>query len=1674
MSRKTPDDRVLSVCFGGPMHVRPEDPASLVASLRRAAKNPRGRITYVDAEGRRMDETYGQLLHRAARVLAGFEAAGIGRGQRVMLQLRDPRRFITAFWACLLGDIVPAPLVAPPGYRGQDAARSRLINAWQLLDRPAILSAAPMVDELRGMSTSAATSALRILDLASITSAEPARAAPRRSGDDLAVILLTSGSTGRPKGVMLSHRNLLSMAAGTARLNRFGPDDVTLNWLPLDHVGAVSFLHGMPIFLGCRQVHVATDFVLRDIINWLDLLDEHRATISWAPNFAFRLVHQRCADDLERRWDLSALRFLVNAGEAVVPRTVKRFAEVLGRHGLRPTSVRPAFGMSETCSGITWSAGLDADKLSAANQHVDVGPPIPGAAIRIVDDQNRPLPLGSEGRLQVKGPSVFQGYYNQDDLTAEVFTGDGWFDTGDLGSIRDERLTITGRSKDVIIIDGVHYVGHDIETAVDALTDVETSYTAACAVRPEGSDTDRLAIFYSRSENTLADESSLADAIRRTVLETAGVRPDFVVCLPPANVPKTGIGKIQRAILKQQFEQGHFGEFSSKPRRPKNIAAPRPVGQNDLEAEIAEVWQQVLSVDEVGPDDSFFELGGKSILLPQLESRLKQRFGVEITSAEILAYPTPRALAEWFDQRMPRDSAVARSTNTTESRRRPMNRPSRESSSDIAIVGMACRFPGAANVTEFWRNLRAGRESITFFSPEELVAEGLPPDLVARRDYVKAAPMIGGIDRFDAKFFGYSVEEARLIDPQQRIFLECAWEALEDAGTDPWRYDGRIGVFGSAGLNTYMIEAGIEPDLVGDFQQSLVDGAVDFLATRTSYKLNLTGPSLSVQTACSSGLVAAHLACQSLLAGECEMALAGGASIWMLGRQGYLYHEGGLASPDGHCRAFDAAGQGMVFGNGVGLVVLKPLALALAEGDPIHAVIRGSAVNNDGAVKAGFMATGMQGQARVISEAYARADVDPDSIGYVECHGTGTLLGDAVEVAGLSEAFRRATPRKVYCAIGSVKTNIGHMGVACGIAGLIKTVLAVKHGELPPSLHFEVPNPQIPLADSPFYVNARLSPWPETAGPRRAGVSSLGLGGTNVHMVIEQPPTVVKATSPEEPHLLLLSAKTEQALRATTVRLAEFLAAEPDIILSEAAYTLQTGRREFAYRRYVIAGNLSQAARRLKSCDQHAIQTSKCPARRGRLIMFFGPAMRITPLDFQHLYQTETRLRSCVDRAVEQLGEINCHEELLAWTAATRTTDLPAEPRDPPSAAVAFAVQHALAEFWLGWGVQPEAVSGNGLGLFVAACVAGALDGNHVLAALATAQPRDVQDDGWIGSVLDDLEICEPRLPMLCARTGERLSKMRLSDEIRLDLDIRRRELQASADSLLAEHPARVVLAMGVDPREDGTPESLAEPDRWISVKAASRRSGGLRAALLKALGRCWLAGVRIDWVAHHGTRERKRISLPTYPFDRVRCWVDRCDTLRRERPTARPSSRRPSQSPGAPSPQSPGAPAPQASGAPATPTPDAVRRAPRGWMQSRLAAMSRAHRQAELVDLIQLEVDHLLGEPAAAPLAPDAGFIELGMTSVMVVELVHRLEHGLNQPLPQTVALEYPNVERLADHLLDARFSSQADSNGESRPEVDKNTPGRQARLVDEVAHLDDQDVLRWLRHDQDEATRR
>ena len=901
-------------------------------------------------------------------------------------------------------------------------------------------------------------------------------------------------------------------------------------------------------------------------------------------------------------------------------------------------------------------------------------------------------------------------------------------------------------------------------------------------------------------------------------------------------------------------------------------------------------------------------------------------------------------------------------------------------SDDIAIIGMSGRFPGAANVDEFWRNLVAGVESISTFTDEELAASGLDVAAIRQsRQEVPARGIVREVEWFDAPFFGMSAKQAEVTDPQQRLFLEASWEVMENAGYDPARVEGPVGVYAGMGdASYYLTYLHARKDLVDLVGERVINlgNEKDYLAAWVAYKLDLRGPALSVNTACSTSLVAVCQGCQSLLTYQCDLALAGGVWISFPQRRSIRFQEGGIFSPDGHCRPFDARAQGTVSSDGLGVVLLKRLDEAIRDGDRVLSVIKGFGLNNDGAAKVGFTAPSVDGQAEAVATALSGAGVEAGTVSYVECHGTATPIGDPIEIAGLTQAFRLDTEEKNFCAIGSVKSNIGHTSSAAGAAGLIKTVLALQHKVLPASLHFSQPNPKIDFAESPFFVNATLRKWENVPLPRRAGVSSFGLGGTNAHVILEEAPAT-EPSGPSRPwQLLLLSAKTGPALEAASARLHAHFEASPALPLADAAFTLQEGRQVFEHRQMLVCRDRDDALGALGQRDPKRIATHHGEVK-NRPVVFMFPGQGAQHVNMgAELYRTETVFKTEIDRCAEILrhalgldlrqvlypaGDKKEAEELLTQTRVTQPA--------------LFAVEFALATLWMSWGIRPAALIGHSIGEYVAACLAGVFTLEDALALvvergrlmqgmppgtmLAVPLPEDevrkilpatlslaavkgpahgvvsgptaeveaflatLTASGKTGVVLHTSHafhsaMMEPILEPFAERVGRakrnrptipfasNLTGTWITDDEAVDPRYWAKHLRHAVrfgDGVreLLKDRGSVLLEVGPGTTLGSLAKLQPDPSPGRVIISSMRHPREPRpdgACLLSALGQLWLHGVRVDWAGFYAHERRRRVALPTYPFQRERYWVEpnpaasaiKPATVPRPTPHARPA----------------------------------------------------------------------------------------------------------------------------------------------------------------------------------------
>ena len=1377
-------------------------------------------------------------------------------------------------------------------------------------------------------------------------------------GQALAYAVYTSGSSGKPKAAAISHQSLANLAQWHSQAYGIRPGD-RLSQLAGPAFDASIWEIWSALYSGA-SLHIAPWDVRRAPERLIEWLQAERIDICFLPTPMAEAV-------ITRKWPQGGRpRALLTGGDRLHGRAVEQLPAPLYNH----------YGPSENA---VVSTVCHVDGVDDQGADPPIGLPIPGVGAFILDDAFNPSPTGIPGQLCLSGEGLARGYLGQPSLTAASFVpnpfrtarnrvqateGDRLYKTGDLVRRRpDGRIEFLGRIDRQVKIRGFRIELGEIESLLMRHSAVRQAAALAVAGRTGHQEIRAFAV-PNESETSLS-ESQGKDGDGKTKLAArllAYLRERLPSYMTPSNLriladlPLTANGKVDSRALAQMA-----------PIRESKIRYRSAAPLNDLQRAIAEIWQESLQA-EVGIDANFFDLGGHSLLLAQLHGRLEERLDRKLSLTELYRYPTIRSLSAHLADggvEEPEVEGLVESQSYGE---------------PIAIVGMTGRFPGAADLDEFWSNLCQAHDSISRFDDTDLLRTGIPIEQLDNPNYVRAKGIIEGADRFDAEFFSMTPREAESLDPQQRLALEIAVQALEDAGCDPSRFQGRIAVFAGASRNSYLQENLLRNSAFAERSgqlQMLLGNQSDSLTSRISYKLDLTGPSVNLQSACSTSLVAVHSACRALLDDQCEMALAGGVSLRFPTPSGYLYEEGGVLSPDGRCRPFDAAAQGTVAGSGGGMVALKRLSRAQADGDCVRAVIRGTCVNNDGASKAGFAAPSVEGQANAIAGAMKAAGVRAESITLVEAHGTGTPVGDPIEFQALLEAFRAQTEKGGFCALGAVKGNIGHLDAAAGIAGLIKTVLCLQNRQIPPIAHFRESNPRIDFARSPFYPAARLAPWRLERSPRRAGVSSFGMGGNNAHAILEEAPAYGKAEPSRDWKLLVLSAKSGPALEEASRRLADRLKQRPSLDLADAAFTLQIGRKAHSNRRVVLARNSEEAVAGLESSACELRLTKRCSETpRSTVFLFPGQGSQRVGMGRQ-LYGTESAFRSAFNECAEIL--LGCSGPDLRQLVYP---DLPDNDRDSiqnqqallnqtcHSQPALFAFEYALAQQLIEWGVTPTAMVGHSLGEFVAACLSGVFSLEEALrlvwrrGRLMQSMPRGAmisvplpaaELEQQLAEVCGDLFLAAINGPSLCVASGPddaieslhgRLSGQGLScrrlpvdrafhsammtpaqealfeelgplslkppripflsnvsgDWIRdgeaTDCGYWSRQMLRSVRfsqclERLFEDPDAVLLELGPSRLLTGFVE--AHPDRpsETSIIPSFGNPGerqGQPAAPYKALAQLWLEGVNIDWEGFHRGARRRRVPLPTYPFQRLRFWVEPDQSAESRSPQTEPA----------------------------------------------------------------------------------------------------------------------------------------------------------------------------------------
>ncbi|WP_371524667.1 SDR family NAD(P)-dependent oxidoreductase [Streptomyces sp. NBC_01283] len=1318
----------------------------------------------VDGEGEPQALGNAELDLRARTIAAALQER-FPAGERALIMCPAGLDYVTSFFACLYADVVAVP-VYPPDPAFPMRTLPRLTAIVEDAEPAVVLAPAATIALVDRFAEHAP--ALRNIVWIAVDDIDTAAAdgwrAPGTERDDLAFLQYTSGSTSSPKGVMVSHGNLMH---NISEMNRqfFGndPDQHMVSWLPPFH--DLGLIMGLltPAYGGYPVTFMSPYSFLKRPLRWLRAISDVRATASPAPNFAYDLAVAKITEQDRQTLDLSSWRVALNGAEPVRKQTMDRFSRTFAECGYRPTTHAPSYGLAEATlvvstgdpaaepvhrdlrteallAGVAETAGPG----EAARNLPSCGISFQDQQVAVVDPQTHAaLPAGRVGELWVAGPSVARGYWRRPQATEETFrahldTGEGPFlRTGDLGFADGDQIYVTGRIKDVVIVAGRNHYPQDIERTVES---VDPGLREGCGVAGarEIDGEERLIVVQEyRGSRSPEDRARVIDAIRTEVAHEHGLQPFIVALTRTGTVPKTSSGKLQRAacldallagtaepLALWRADEAKAGRVPEEaPGASKDVTerpAPnaREIEQWLRQSLAAATGRQVATID---PDVPFAGYGLRSVELVSIVGELEQHLGVPLQPGIVWEHPTAAKLAAHLagsaaDSPAPSLAEPATTLTAPVPAAAPAGAAGQGADEPIAIIGIGCRFPGGVDGPDsFWQLLTEGRDAVT----------EVPADRWSTEEFTDADPaapgrttsrwggFVEGVDQFDSGFFGISQQEAARMDPQQRLLAEVSFEALENAGVPTASLSGtQTGVF--IGISTFDYATGQLNDLDAIDAYTGTGSALSIAANRLSYLLDLRGPSMAVDSACSSSLVAVLQACTSLSRGDCDLAVAGGVNLVLSPAFAINFSKAGVMSAEGRCKPFDASADGYVRSEGAGVVILKPLSRALADGDPVHAVIRGGAVNQDGASN-GLMAPNPKAQQAVVRAAHARAGVRAADIAYVEAHGTGTILGDPIEAKALGGVLGDGRAADRPCLIGSVKSNLGHMEAAAGIGGLIKTALMVRHRMVPPTLHYRAPNPHIPFDELPVRVADTLQPWPATAAPALAGVSSFGFGGTNAHLVVEEPPpAAAPAHSPSEgAALLTVSARDEQALRDLAARYADKLTGATPVRDVTAAAAVRRTHHEHRLacvgadapelRTALAAFGRGESVTGLSTGVRRAGQQSK------PVFVFSGQGPRWWPLAAELLtgdLAAEQAFSAVLERAdtlLRRHTDWSLLDQLAADPARSRLLDTAV------GQPALTAVQIALAALWRSWGIEPAAVVGHSVGEIAAAHVAGAI-----------------------------------------------------------------------------------------------------------------------------------------------------------------------------------------------------------------------------------------------------------------------------------------------------------------------------------------------------------------------------
>ncbi|WP_020619069.1 beta-ketoacyl synthase N-terminal-like domain-containing protein [Paenibacillus daejeonensis] len=1169
-------------------------------------------IGFIKSKSEEVYCSYQQLFDTSLILLGYLQSKGLKQGDHLVFQLEDNYHFIHMFWASVMGGIVPVPIVAEE----KDEYRRKLYHVLQILGDGVVIGKSGALPKLKTFAEQGGydydSLASRFLDIdeafgyeggaGSIHEAQP---------EDTAFIQFSSGSTGMPKGVVLTHANLITNIDAMIEGAALGPEDTIVSWMPLTHDMGLIGCHLAVTAANMVQYTMETKlFVMRPAL-WLDKISEVQATILTSPNFGLKFSLMAMERSRNKTFDFSSVRLIFNGAEPISVKVCDEFLEKTAKYGMKPSVMFPVYGMAEASLAVAFpdyreeqitrvvidrnqmTVGSPVNYMTDENDpdaacYVDEGFPVKNCEFRLTDEDDNVLGEDTLGLIQIRGGNVSKGYYVNEQANRDSRTKDGWYRTGDIGFLCNGRLVVIGRLQDLVIVNGQNYFSHDLERIASKVEKVEINKVAICSVQDKDAERDKLAAFVVH-KGDVSKFVPLIGKLREHFSRSIGLMLDYVI--PVGQIPKTSSGKLMRYVLKQRFENGEFTELlkecgggSLGATAEQNQAVEQSVAaqqdkQREVERDILAICQELAPEWPIGLNDNFFEYGINSLLLNQIAARLDDTYPQTIKVEDFFTHSSVRKLAAYLCE-TEADRQPSRTGQAPPKQRERVN----GHSPAMAIIGMAANVPGAADVEQFWSNLCGGVESVGPLSSVRM--KDVEAYMSSRGDTeakgIRESGFLYAIDTFDHEFFKIMKREAIAMSPSQRLFLQTAYTAMEHAG-----YGGEA--LRSSRTGVYV---GYIADLDGGHYQDMLKHSQETqtatgvlsanISGRLSYFMDFKGPSMLVDSACSSSMSALNLACQGIANGDCEQAIVGGVQLKVLP---VLSHDDvGIESSDGHTRPFAEDADGTGEGEGIVSVLIKPYEQAVEDNDQIYAIIRAAHSNQDG-YSVGLSAPNPEAQTALVTETLAKAELQPDHISYIEAHGTGTKLGDPIEVHALMQAFATKAEQRQSCAIGSVKSNIGHLYAASGLISIMKCSLMLTHKMIPATVNIQALNHRIPFEQSPFYVNTQFKPWETEQLPRRCGVSNFGFSGTNCHTILEEYQEPERPAEARELFPFVLSAASKESLQELVRAYVDYLSRHDGIRLSDISYTAATGRGHYPYRLALLVSDTEELLSKLEAYE---------------------------------------------------------------------------------------------------------------------------------------------------------------------------------------------------------------------------------------------------------------------------------------------------------------------------------------------------------------------------------------------------------------------------------------------------------------------------------------------------------